>query len=453
VYISSDLSFYLISLGCSKNLVDSERINGEMISAGFIPAEASENSDIIIINTCGFIEDAKKESIEVILDAVSIKESFNDGGRSASKHFLHSNGKGDVRSFSRKVVVTGCLTKRYFNEIQSDIPEIDFLYGIPDDKFVSEMSRKFDVKTGSIIGTRKRLYNSYPYSYIKISDGCSNNCSYCAIPLIRGPHVPFSPEIILKDAESEVSAGALELNIIAQDIAVYQWGEVNLPALINKISKIDKLRWIRLLYCHPDHLTDDIINLIADNEKVVPYIDIPFQHVSKSILRSMGREGDSDMYLELLGKLRKKIPNITIRSTFMIGYPGALEEDFHKLVSFIKTARLDKVGCFIYSPEEGTDASNLDDTISIDEKNRRLDEIMSIQSEISSEKLNEKIGLELDVLVEEKIDDNTYIGRTESDAPEVDGVFYLTAGENMVNKIVRARVTDSVEYDLIGVMI
>ncbi|PKL17474.1 MAG: 30S ribosomal protein S12 methylthiotransferase RimO [Spirochaetae bacterium HGW-Spirochaetae-5] len=443
---SSDLSFYLISLGCSKNLVDSERINGEMLSAGFTPAESSENSDIIIINTCGFIQDAKEESIEVILDAISIKDSVTSG----SGFFSHGETKAP---FDRKVTVTGCLTKRYYDDIKKDIPEIDFLYGIPDEKFVSEMCAEFGIETGRISAMRKKLYNTYPYSYIKISDGCSNNCSYCAIPLIRGPHVAFPAEKIIKDAEAEVAAGALELNIIAQDIAVYQWGEVNLPALVNEISKIEKLRWIRLLYCHPDHITDEIIDLIAENEKVVPYIDIPFQHVSRSILKSMGREGDSENYLELIAKLRKRVPGITIRSTFMIGYPGAGEKEFQELMSFIKTARLDKVGCFTYSPEEGTDASNLPDTISPEEKSRRLDELMTVQAEISREKLNEKIGLELDVLVEEKLDDKTYIGRTESDAPEVDGVFYLTADENRVNNIVRVRVTDSFEHDLIGVLI
>jgi len=446
VYNSSELSFYLISLGCSKNLVDSERINGEMISAGFTPADASDHSDIIIINTCGFIRDAKEESIEVILDAVSVKESG-----SISTHFQH--GKTGRPQFGRKVAVTGCLSKRYFDEMGNEIPEIDFLYGIPDEKFVTEMCSKFDIQVRSITDGRKKLYNSYPYSYIKISDGCSNNCSYCAIPLIRGPQVPFSPEAILKDAEAEVRGGALELNIIAQDIAVYKWGEDDLPSLINKISKIEKLRWIRLLYCHPDHITDDIIRLIAENEKVVPYIDIPFQHVNSAILKSMGREGSFDKYLALVARLRQRVPRIIIRSTFMIGYPGEGDDEFRELVEFIKTARLDKVGCFIYSPEEGTEAFNFPDTVPPAVKNERLDEIMSIQAEISVEKLNEKIGLELDVLIEEKIDDKTYIGRTEFDAPEVDGVFYLTADEDRVNTIVKARVTDSVEYDLIGVLI
>ncbi len=451
MFKSSDLSFYIISLGCSKNLVDSEKINGEMISAGFSSSDASEDSDLIIINTCGFIQTAKEEAIEVILDAVSIRDSLNKSHLSPLKMFRHA--KIDTKTFSRKVVVTGCLSQRYFNEIAGEIPEIDFLYGIPDDKFVMEMCRKFGIITGKIVTSRVKLYNSYPYSYLKISDGCSNNCSYCAIPLIRGPHVPFPPEQIIKDANDVVNNGALELNIIAQDIAVYRFGEMDLVSLVNEISGIDKLRWIRLLYCHPDHITDRIINLIADNEKVVPYIDIPFQHVSRSLLKSMGRDGDSDKYIQLIEKLREKIPRITIRSTFLIGYPGAGENEYRELISFIKMAKLDKVGCFIYSPEEGTKASEFPDKLTIEEKNERLEELMSLQLEISREKLNKKIGFDMDVLVEEKIDDNTYIGRTESDAPEVDGVFYLTAGTDIVNNIVRARVTDSVEYDLIGVMI
>jgi ribosomal protein S12 methylthiotransferase len=431
VFTASELSFYIISLGCSKNLVDSELINGEMISAGFIVSETAETSDILIINTCGFIQDAKEESIETILDAIDLKQ----------------------RHFKKKIVAVGCLTKRYFAEIENDLPEIDFLYGIKDENFVSALCHKFNIKHSQILKVRKKLYNAYPFSYIKISDGCSNNCSYCAIPVIRGPHVPFSPDQILKDAEYEVANGALELNIIAQDIAMYKWESVDLTSLINKISKINNLKWIRLLYCHPDRITDKIINLIAENEKVVPYIDIPFQHVNETLLKSMGRDGNNYKYLKLIETLREKIPQISIRSTFMLGYPGEDEKIFLELLTFIKTTRIDKVGCFIFSPEEGTKAYNFRDNISIDEKNRRLNELMSMQSLISQEKLNDKIGLELDVLVEEKIDDKTYIGRTIFDAPEVDGIFFLTANENKTNKIVRAKITDSNEYDLIGEII
>jgi len=438
VFTASELSFYIISLGCSKNLVDSELINGEMVSAGFIVSETAEDSDILIINTCGFIQDAKEESIETILDAIDLKECITAARQS---------------DFKKKIVVIGCLTKRYFSEIETEIPEIDLLYGIKDEKFVSALCHKFNIKHNPILKKRKKLYNTYPFSYIKISDGCSNNCSYCAIPVIRGPHVPFSPDQILKDAEHEVANGALELNIIAQDIAVYKWKTLDLTSLINKISRISNLKWIRLLYCHPDHITDKIITLIAENEKVVPYIDIPFQHVNETLLKSMGRAGNSDKYLKLIETLREKIPQISIRSTFMIGYPGEDEKKFSELLTFIKTARIDKVGCFIFSPEEGTDAYNLCDNISIDKKNKRLNELMSMQSKISQEKLSEKVGLELDVLVEEQIDDKTYIGRTIFDAPEVDGIFFLTADKNNINKIVKAKVTDSIEYDLIGEML
>jgi len=438
VFAASELSFYIISLGCSKNLVDSELINGEMTSAGFTLSDTAEDSDILIINTCGFIQDAKEESIETILDAIDLKEDITAARQS---------------DFKKKIVVIGCLTKRYFSEIETEIPEIDLLYGIKDEKFVYTLCQEFNIKHNPILRIRKKLYNTFSFSYIKISDGCSNNCSYCAIPLIRGPHVPFHPDQIFKDAESEAANGALELNIIAQDITMYKWENDDLVSLINKISGINNLKWIRLLYCHPDHITDKIINLIAENEKVVPYIDIPFQHVNETLLNSMGREGNSNKYLKLIEKLREKIPQISIRSTFMLGYPGETEEFFLELLAFIKTARIDKVGCFIFSPEECTRAYNFSDNISIDEKNRRFNELMSVQSQISQGKLEDKIGLELDVLVEEQIDDRTYIGRTIFDAPEVDGIFFLTADDNNTNKIIRAKVTDSIEYDLIGEII
>ncbi|HOP63290.1 MAG TPA: 30S ribosomal protein S12 methylthiotransferase RimO [Spirochaetota bacterium] len=442
MFYSGDISYYIISLGCSKNLVDSERINGEMISAGYKPADSAEEAGIIIINTCGFIKPAKEESIEIILDAASLKEDEGE------RFDLIEEDR-----FSRKLVVTGCLSKRYYDDMLNDMPEIDFLYGIPDDNFVRKFSESFKIRINDPLHKRKRLYTSPASSYIKISDGCSNNCSYCAIPLIRGPHVPFPPEFILEEASDAAAGGALELNIIAQDIAAYRWEEMRLPGLVNRISEIEGVKWIRLLYCHPDHITDDIIELISSNSKVVPYIDLPFQHVNPEILRSMGRMGSPSRYYDLVNRLREKVPGIIIRSTFMVGYPGEKEKQFQELLGFIKKARLDKVGCFTYSSEEDTKASFLRDTISPKVKERRASELMSIQMEISSEKMSSYIGTEVDVLVEDKIDDKTYVGRTKYDAPEVDGVFYLTSGENRVNDIVRARVTDSVEYDLIGEII
>ncbi len=448
MFLPADLSFYIISLGCSKNLVDSERINGQLASAGFSPAESAEESDIIIINTCGFIRDAKEEAISVILDAVSLKDDDVDAQR-----LYMEQGRRTQRSFGRKVVVTGCLSKRYFDDIKADMPEIDFLYGIPDSLFVQAMCSAFSISLGQTSSVRRRLYNNYPYSYLKISDGCSNNCSYCAIPFIRGPLRNFPPEEIIRDAEQCVAGGALELNIIAQDITSYSAGGLRLPELVAKISAIDNLKWIRLLYCHPDKISDDIIGIFRTCGKVVPYIDIPFQHVNSRILASMGRKGSPAVYAGLVAMLRKEVPEIRIRSTFMTGYPGETDAEFRELVDFIVSARLDRVGAFTYSAEDDTAACLLEDNVPAELKQERYDELMSVQRNISHEKLKSMEGMELDVLVEEKVDDNTYIGRTRYDAPEVDGVFYLTADIDPVNNIVRAKVTDSIEYDLIGEII
>ena len=421
-----------------------------MISAGFSSCQSSEDADIIIINTCGFIEPAKKESIEVIFDALSMKEG--DPDHDNKKVFTGADGAAPS-DFTRKVVVTGCFSKRYFSDIEKDIPEIDFLYGIPDEFFVGKMAHAFLVKINTPVRTRRSLYRDYPYSYIKISDGCSNNCSFCAIPLIRGPLVSFSPDFVIEESRNAVAGGALELIVIAQDIAVYKHGQTDLNDIVNRMSELDGVKWIRLLYCHPDHMTDRIIDLIAENDKVVPYIDIPFQHINRDILESMGRKGDYDTYMSLLGAMRKRIPMLNIRSTFMVGYPGETEEHFNELLDFVRDARLDKVGCFAYSPEEDTESFALGDPVSDDEKEKRLSRLMEVQREISMDKLSLMIGMELDVLVEEKYDENTYIGRTEFDAPEVDGVFYLTSSVDRVNHIVRAKVTDSIEYDLIGEII
>jgi ribosomal protein S12 methylthiotransferase len=421
-------SFYIISLGCSKNLVDSERVNGSLIRAGFHPVESSEDAEIIIINTCGFIEAAKEESIETIFEAV---------------------GSGD-----KKIAVVGCLSQRYRDALLSEIPEIDFLYGIPDDNFVREFTGTFSQRKEEVpFSEREPLLDSLPYSYIKISDGCSNNCSYCAIPLIRGAHRSFPPEMVLGDVRAAVKRGSVEMNIVAQDISRYRSSEIKLENLVEMISEIDGVRWVRLLYCHPDHLDDSIINIIRENEKVVRYIDIPFQHVSGEILESMGRRGDYDSYLRLLSRIRDNIPGIAVRSTFMVGYPGETDEDFQLMCEFLKEAKLDKAGCFTYSREEDTAAYHLQEQVSDDIMAHRFDTFMNIQKEISAAKLREMIGREVDVLIEGKIDDETFMGRTEFDAPEVDGFFYLTSTARVNNSIVRAKVLDSEDYDLIGVVV
>jgi len=449
LFLSSEIKFYIISLGCSKNQVDSERINGTLISAGFKPAETSEEADVIIINTCGFINDAKTESIEVIFDSISQVEE-ND--KDKLRIFMGERGPEPLE-FKTRVVVTGCLSQRYFNDIKKDIPEIDLLYGIPDEKFITTIAETFNIKIGNYQIERKSILESFPYSYIKISDGCSNNCSYCAIPLIRGQHVAFSPEFIMEEAQRAVDSGAEELIIIAQDIAAYSHSGKKLPDIVNEISQIEGVRWIRLLYCHPDNLTDQIIDLISENPKVVPYLDIPFQHINERILLSMGRKGNFDTYLDLVKKLRSRAEGVVIRSTFMVGYPGESEEEFEELLRFVETARLDKVGCFTYSPEEDTRSFQLEDDVPEEVKTDRYNRLMSIQREISLENLQKMVGEEVEVILEGKVDEETWVGRSIFDAPEVDGVFYLTAPEEPKNIIVRAIITDAVEYDLIGEII
>ena len=436
MFSSYELSYYIISLGCSKNLVDSERVNGEMITAGFKSVESYEDADIIVINTCGFINDSKEESISTIFDAVDFK-----------------NEKSSKDGFKTSVVVMGCLTERYFENIKSEIEEIDFLYGIPNDKFVDDLAKKLNINISDPKGMREPLIKDLPYSYIKIAEGCSNNCSFCAIPLIRGKHLSFNKDFILNDARKSVKDGAKELIIIAQDIAMYSHSGLKLADIVEEVSLIDGVEWVRLLYCHPDHLTDEIISIYKNNSKVVRYIDIPFQHINKNILKSMNRRGDYETYISLIKKIRKTVPGIKIRSTFMVGYPGETSENYEELLSFLSEAKLDRVGAFTYSEEEDTVAAELDNMISEEIKIERYNKLMELQRDISIASLQSMIGETVSVIVEEKIDDNNYIGRTEFDAPDVDGIFYLTATEIELNTIVKATVTDSIEYDLLGELV
>lgn len=436
-----EISYYIISLGCSKNLVDSERIHGIMYDAGFCAAESSSDADVIIINTCGFIEDAKRESIDVILENIDSAVDENRNGKVASE------------TFGRRIVAAGCLVQRYFNEIKDEIPEIDFLYGILDEKFVPSLCEAFGIDfQGETELPRKSLVPGLPYSYIKISEGCSNNCSYCAIPHIRGPQRSFPFKKVLQDVHESVAAGACEMILIAQDIMAYSWEGRNLASLVQAVSEVQGVKWVRLMYCHPDRLTDELLETMGKNEKIVRYLDLPFQHVNSRILRAMNRKGDYRSYLDLVNKIRDRVPGVHIRSTFMVGFPGETEKEFRELMSFIREARLERVGCFMYSPEENTGAALYGDMVPLRVKSKRHDELMEAQKQISVEIMESMIGKTLKAIVEERLDEKTWICRTEFDAPEVDGIFYLTADNVSVNKIVNVKVTDAVEYDLIGVL-
>lgn len=431
---SRDIRFHIISLGCAKNQVDSERVNGAMLSSGFLPAPSGEEADIIIINTCGFIEDAKEESIALIFDALGERD-----GRPAGE-------------FGRKAVVIGCLSQRYRDALLAEIPEIDYLEGIPDDGFVERMSRHFGIAAEPPRNVRAPLVQGLAYDYIKISEGCSNNCSYCAIPLIRGPRRDYHPDLIHADAMAAAARGARELVIVAQDAAAYRHGDIDLPGLVRRLATIDGIDWIRLMYCHPDHVDEGIIALLEEGGRVVPYIDLPFQHASASVLASMGRRGSAPAYLDLLGRLRDRVKGIRVRSTFMVGYPTEGDGDFEELLDFLQKARIDRVGAFIYSPEEGTPAWTSGDPVPFRVKKRRYHRLMSLQRDISAASLEAMIGNRVRVLVEERLEEGTWAGRSEYDAPEVDGVFFLTGEDLRVNSIVTARVTGAFEYDLTGVV-
>ena len=426
------MTYHIISLGCFKNQADSETANSNLVSYGFVPVDSPEEADIIIVNTCGFIEDAKKESISEIFDASEI--TGNDGSNK-----------------NKRLVVAGCLSQRYMRELEKDIPEVDFFYGVIDSGFVPAMCDALSLQhtAGSAPELLRVPLIASPYEYIKIAEGCSNNCSYCAIPLIRGKHISYSPERILLDVRQAIKRGAMELVIIAQDTAVYNYGPDNIVTLLRKISSIAGNRWIRLLYLHPDHVTDPLLELFNELPNLVPYIEIPFQHVNSGILSSMNRKGSIGIYNNLLSKIRKIDPLIAIRSTFIVGYPGETDEQFEELLSFVRESNIDRGGVFIYSPEENTPAAELDDIpyeLKVERYNRLSEELES--GFLTA--LERRIGETVPVLVEEQIAEDSWIGRSWYDAPEVDGVFFLTGKGKLLNSIVRASVTECINFDLVG---
>jgi ribosomal protein S12 methylthiotransferase len=451
VHQANDLSYYIISLGCSKNQVDSELLNGSMLSAGYRQSASAEEADIIIVNTCGFITPAKQESIDTLLEASELKPHTVQKLYKPNKT---NSSEKNAGIFTRKIAAFGCLISRYSDDLRRDMPEVDFFYGLMDDLFVPSMSEAFgiNITVNNEKRNRSPLVDGLSYTYVKIADGCSNNCSFCAIPLIRGSHRANDPDIIISELESAVASGCKEAIVVAQDISLYKWNGIGLYDLIGKMNKIEDLSWIRLMYCHPDHIDEKIFSIFTDHGKVVRYIDIPFQHVSKRILKSMGRNGDAAAYFDLISRLRTIVPGIRIRSTFMVGYPGETNAEFDELLDFLKSSCIDRAGSFIWSPEEGTRAFDLKDRVSSKKSSERQRRLMTLQEKISANRLSELIGTEIDVLIEEKIDDKTWLCRSEFDAPEVDGFFYLTAENQRINSLVKARITASLEHDLIGVI-
>lgn len=433
----------MISLGCPKNQVDGEIMLEKLNKSGFTVAESIEDSDVMIINTCGFIEDAKREAIETILEVAEYK---NAGLISA-------------------IVVTGCLAERYQEEILREIPEVDSVIGIGADRDIVKVCQK------ALVGVRSSFYPDKKYllldgermlstpshwAYLKISDGCDNKCSYCAIPGIRGGYIERPMENIISEAKSLAGKGVKELILVAQDTTKYGlklYGEYRLPALLKELVKIDGIEWIRLYYCYPDRVTDDLIDVIAKEEKICSYIDIPLQHCNRDILKSMNRSGSYDALKELLLKMKRRIPGLSLRTTFMTGFPGETEAQFEELCRFVKEIKFDKMGCFTFSPEEDTPAFEYENQIDEEVKKRRAEVLMDIQYSITQSANKSRIGNIYRTVIDEKTESG-YIGRSYLDSPEIDsGIIISSEREHNTGEFINVKITDYDGYDLIGVEI
>lgn len=434
---------HIVTLGCSKNDVDSSMMYSLLDKNKYQMVNEPSQADILIVNTCGFIDAAKEESIDTILESVEYK---NEGR-------------------CKKVLLSGCLAQRYPEELIKEIPEIDGIIGTGNIDYINELLDRslagdLFIKTDNlnsayIEGIRKEEVNRT--EYVKISEGCNNNCSYCIIPSLRGKNRSRKIEDIYSEVEYLVSKGAREIILIAQnttDYGIDLYSKYSLAKLIKEISKIEDLKWIRVLYLYPDHFTEELIEEFKNNDKLVNYVDMPLQHISDDVLKRMNRKTSKDHIIRTLKNLRKSVPDIVIRTTFIVGFPGESDDDFNQLVDFIKDIKFDKLGVFEYSKEEGTRAASLDEQISDSIKEERKNEIMAIQSEISAEILSKKIGKRLEVLIEEEVDEENYVGRTYMDSPEIDGVTYVHSAKNLeIGSFVKVDVVDSLDYDLVGEII
>ncbi len=432
----------VVSLGCPKNQVDAEQMLFTLKSAGFTIGVPEAEADAIIVNTCGFIEDAKSEAIENILEAAQYKKDGN----------------------CKAVIVTGCLAERYRDDVTAEIPEADVCVGIGSNGDIAKIVRKaIEGKTENRFGDKcnldlnaPRILGGYPFSaYIKIADGCDNRCTYCAIPEIRGKMRSRKIEDIVKEAKALSNKGVRELIVVAQDTTAYGtdiYGEPKLAELLRELCKIEKLRWIRTLYTYPDKITDELIETLKNEKKLVKYLDIPLQHINDTILKRMNRRVRRADTVALIEKLRREIPEITLRTTFITGFPGETDEIFAELHEFIKKTRFDRLGCFTYSAEENTPAAEFDNQVDEQTKVDRADAIMADQMTISAEKNQEKIGKTYEVLIEGWDDYiKCYFGRTTLDAPEIDGkIFFMAEKPLEIGEFVNVMVTDSIEYDLLG---
>lgn len=431
-----------ISLGCSKNQVDTEVMLKSLADAGYTLVSDETEADIVVINTCGFIESAKRESIDNILDVAWLKEH---------------------RSL-RAIIVTGCMAERYREQIFTELPEVDALLGvgslsqIVDAVRAVEAGERFSAfadKEAAPLGGERILTTPAYTAYLKIAEGCDNRCTYCAIPLIRGRLRSRPIEALVAEAVELEARGVKELNLIAQDTSRYGldlYGSYRLADLVRAICAATSIPWIRLLYCYPDKITDDLIAELRDNPRLLPYIDIPIQHISDRVLTAMNRHGNGALVRETVARLRREVPGITLRTTAMVGFPGETREEFEELCAYLREARFDRFGAFTYSPEEDTPAATFPDQIDEQEKQDRYDILMQTQLPISEALQREKIGTEVIVLCEgyDRVA-STHFGRSAADAPDVDGKVYFSSKTRVPpGRFVRVRLTEAMDYDLIG---
>ena len=447
-----------VSLGCSKNLIDTEIAIGHFKDNNYEIENDPNKADIIVINTCGFIASAKEEAINTILEMAEYKKKK-----------------------CRYLIVMGCLVQRYYDDLVKSLPEVDLFLKIDEynqmwqkiqdlvennkvekstTKAVTKVSQieqlpmpKFDEFYDRVITTGKN------YAYLKIGEGCSNMCTYCAIPYIRGKFISRKMEEIIEEAKMLASKGIKELIVIAQDTTKYGvdiYGIPKLPELLQKLSEIDGIKWIRFLYSYPEGITDELIEVVKNNEKICKYFDIPIQHISNKVLKRMNRKTNKEQIEKLIEKIRKEIPNIVLRTSLIVGFPGETDENFEELKQFVEKTKFDKLGTFMYSKEEGTPAAKLPEQIHGNTKKSRYNKIMTIQQKVSSENLKNKIGQDVEVLIEDiSFDGKFLIGRTSQDVPEEDGIIYVenTNFENKVNSFVNVKIKDVKDYDLIGEII
>ncbi len=437
------MKILFVSLGCDKNLVDTEVMLGMLTGKGYSITDDENEADVVVINTCCFIGDAKEESINNILEMAELRKSDQ----------------------IKALIVTGCLAQRYKEEIQTEIPEVDAIIGTTAiDTIVETLEGVLagqshnhieDINLPPVYDKKRIVTTGGHYAYLKIAEGCDKRCSYCIIPKVRGNYRSIPMESLIAEAKQLVEFGAKELILVAQETTLYGkdlYGEKSLPKLLHELCRIDGLYWIRILYCYPEEITDELIETIRTEEKVCHYLDIPIQHASDNILKRMGRRTNQQELRDMIAKLRERIPDICLRTTLITGFPGETQEDHEELMAFVDEMEFDRLGVFTYSAEEDTPAATFDDQIDEELKKDRQAEIMELQQEIAFEKAQDAVGRTVLAIIEGKLpDEHAYAARTYMDAPGVDGlVFVQTSAELMTGDFVKVRITGSYEYDLIG---